>query len=194
MKIFFNASIAGRDEYLNEYTIIVKALKQLGHTVFASHVLEGELDLTPNKLRKDYTHHSKKIKGLLFRSDLMIVESSFPSMSVGYLLNLALQQRKFVLVLYKSNAHSILVGETNRYLVLRKYDPKNFSKLKEILAKFILESKRLSLKIRFNLMIDEELDKILEIKSSRYKVSKADYIRKLIERDADDLLTNLMHS
>lgn len=183
MKVFFNASIAGKKVHLNAYIRILQAVKELGHEIFSDHVILGEPDTKISKLRKDYRNYSTSIKKLLGDSDVVITEISNPSLAVGYLLHLALQQRKSVLVLYQSNPHALLVGEMNMYLTLKKYSPRQYDKLKEVLKKFFDKSSESFLNIRFNLMIDSALDNALEKRSKKINISKADYIRRLIDDD-----------
>lgn len=186
MKVFFNASIAGKSENLRAYEIIIKAIKEHGCEIYSDHVIKDECNTENFKLKKDYRNYSKTIRKLLTESDVVVTESTFPSIMVGYILHLALQQRKHVLVLYQNNPHRILVGDSSEYLNVKRYNPKQYQKLKTILGKFFDKTKNKSLNIRFNLMIDEMLDKILEKKSKKINISKADYIRKLIENDVND--------
>lgn len=183
MKVFFSASIAGKNKYLKDYEMIIRAIKEFGHDVYSDHVMKNECDRDDLKLKKDYREYSKSIKNLLNESDVVVAETSFPSIMVGFILHLALQQRKSILVLFQNNPHRILVGDTSKFLVLRRYRPNQYQKLKKILSKFFDKARDKSLYIRFNLMIDETLDRIIEKKSKKENISKADYIRKLIEED-----------
>ena len=186
MKIFFNASIAGKNKYSKDYEMIMHAIKELGHTLYSDHVMKNECDREDLKLKKDYREYSKSIKDLLSESDVVVTETSFPSIMVGFVLHLALQQRKSVLVLFQNNPHRILVGYTSKLLTLRRYRPNQYQKLKKILSKFLNKAKDKSLHIRFNLMIDEALDRTIEKKSKKENISKADYIRRLIEGDTNN--------
>lgn len=183
MKVFFNASIAGKNKYSKDYGIIIKAIKKLGHIVYSNHIMKNECDRKDLKLKKDYRKYSKLIKDLLSKSDLVVAEVSFPSIMVGFILHLALQQRKQVIVLYQNNPHRILVGDASKLLTLKKYNPKQHHRLMSILKDFFNKNKEDSLNIRFNLMIDKTLNAMIDRKSKAASISKANYIRNLIEEE-----------
>lgn len=183
MNIFFNASIAGKNKYSKDYEIIIRAIKELGHTIYSDHIMKNECDRKDLKLKKNYREYSKIIKDLLNKSNIVVTETSFPSIMVGFILHLALQQRKHVLVLYQNNPHRILVGETNKLLTLKKYNPKQRYRLINILKNFFNKNKDNSLNIRFNLMIDNVLNTMLDKKSKAANISKANYIRNLMEEE-----------
>lgn len=185
MKVFFNASIAGKNKYSKDYEMVIRAIKELGHIVYSDHVMKNECNSEDFKLKKDYREYSRSIKDLLSESDAVITDISFPSIMVGFILQLALHQRKSVLALYQNNPHRILIGDSSKLLTLRRYRSNQYQKLKIILKKFFDESKNKSLYIRFNLMIDETIDRTIEKKSKKENISKADYIRRLIEEDAN---------
>ncbi len=186
MKVFFNASIAGKNKHLQDYKIVINAIKELGHTVYSNHVIKNECDREDLKLEKDYRKYSKSIKDLLSKSDVVVTETSFPSIMVGFVLCLALQQRKSVLALFQNNPHRILVGDNSKLLTLRRYRPDQYQRLKKILSKFFDKDKNKSLHIRFNLMINKTLNRTIEKKSRKENISKADYIRRVIEEDIDN--------
>lgn len=185
MKIFFNASIAGKEKFGKDYERIIRALQELGHKVIHTHVTQGECITNDLKIRKKHQEYVSAIKNLVNKADVMIVESSYPSISVGYLLNTALHQHKPTLILYQHNPHRLLVGDTNRYLKLRKYSQNDYPKLVATIHNFLESTRKKSLKFRFNLMFDETSDNILTSRSKAYHISKADYIRKLIEKNLE---------
>ncbi len=185
MKVFFNASIAGKSEGVKDYGLIIKALNELGCKVYSDHVIKEECNTEDSKLRKNFRNYSKNIRRLLADSDVVVTESTFPSLMVGYILQLALQQRKYVLALYQNNPHRLLVSDSSDYLSVKRFNPKQYPQLKITLSKFLEKTKNKRLNIRFNLMIDSIIDKTLESKSKKINISKADYIRRLIEEDVN---------
>ena len=183
MNIFFNASIAGKEEHLKDYEMIIRAAQELGHKIFYKHVTEEECVRNDIKLRGKYRKYTTEIKKFLSKSDAMIIESSYPSISVGYLLSISLLQHKPTLVLYQHNPHRILVGDVSRFLTLRKYNGSDYSKLVTTLHHFIENTKKKNLRFRFNLMLDETMNRLLDAKSKKYHMSKADLVRRLVEKN-----------
>lgn len=188
MKIFFNASIAGKKEHLKDYKMIIRAIQELGHEILYKHVTEEECVTNDVKLRGKYRRYTTEIKKLLSKSDVMVAESSYPSISVGYLLSVSLALHKPTLILYQHNPHRILVGDSSRFLSLRKYKRNSYSKLVTTLHHFIKHAKKKTLRSRFNLMLDETMNSLLERKSKKSHMSKADLIRRLIEKNVEDEL------
>lgn len=184
MNIFFVASIAGKRDNLKNYIAIIDLLKKEGHQVFFDHIIKDNCDIKDLKKRKDYKEHTMSIHNLLKRSEIVVAEISHPSIMVGYLLSIGLRQRKYTLALYKNNPHRILVGDPSKFLKLKKY--KHNKELKKIWSSFLKTIDNKSLNIRFNLMLDEGLDAILREKSKELNISKADYVRRLIESRIDD--------
>lgn len=185
MKIFFNASIAGKEKYGKDYEVIIRALQELGHEIIHTHVTQGECITKDIKLRKKHQKYSSSIKNLLNKAEVMVVESSYPSISVGYLISIALYQHKPTLVLYQHNPHRLLVGDSSRFMTLKSYNPNNYPKLVATIHNFLEATRKKSLKFRFNLMLDETMNNILASKSRTYQISKADYIRQLIEKNLE---------
>ncbi|MDO8608921.1 MAG: hypothetical protein Q7R95_00070 [bacterium] len=181
MEIFFNASTSVKYEQKQIYLNIIKVLEKLGHTVYADHIKQGLNDISDRKIRKNYTHNYKKIVDKIDSSDIMIVESTVPSMAVGHFLTLALTKRMPVLVLYTHNPHGLLIGNPNNLLFFKKYSQTGLDDLKEIIKKWTENVDKSVLKNRFNLMLSPNHVENITKKSSYLKISKAEYIRKLIE-------------
>ncbi len=183
MKVFFIASIAGKKDFLASYEKIIEILESKRCKVISDHVIKDSCDMKDLKLRKEYQKYSKKIHKLINESDAVVAEISYPSIMVGYLLSYFLRQRKYVLCLYQKNPHRILIGDSSRLLRLKKYNPNQPKRLIEIIQKFLYEAKENSLHIRFNLMLDDMTNRQLDQQAKRNGVSKADFIRKLIEEN-----------
>lgn len=186
MKIFFIASIAGKHNFLDDYLKIINITRKYGHHVISNHVIKDTCDMNDLKLKKEYKKYSRNIFNTLNSCDAVIAEVSYPSIMVGYLLNYSLKQRKHTLCLYQKNPHRILVGESSKLLRLKKYNSKQEKRLSIIINDFLVDTKDNALNIRFNLMLDESTNKLLEKKSKKVNLGKAEYLRKLIEENVDN--------
>ena len=99
LKLYFTGSIAARDQYRENYNKIIQLIRESGHTIIADHILsvsEKEIGL---KTREERLKFHTKIEEWIHSSDAVIAETSFPSISVGYEISLALRVGKPVLVL-----------------------------------------------------------------------------------------------
>src|SRR3990172_4236242 len=104
MTAYFTASIVGKKQYEPNYLAILHLLEQKHINVLANHILntsENEIRLETREERLDF---QDKLDSWISQADFVVAEVSFPSISVGYEISLALHRGKPVLVLY-SNGH-----------------------------------------------------------------------------------------
>lgn len=182
MRIYFNASLAGKLKYEKQFRMIIEIIKELGYEVYADHVLKRDFKEVDRQTRQQHEADFQRARKEIQQSDAMIVEASYPSIGIGYTMTIALQTYKNVLVLYQTIPHGLLIGDPNRLLTVKKYDIKNQGKLKSIITAFLKKAGRRILKIRFNLMIDKEQNDYLEWASKISGISKSDLIRQLIDK------------
>ena len=190
MIIYFNASLLGKDTINSDYKTIIKHIESLDHEVIYDHVLKRSHNTvnlqSPAQHRRDY----KKITNDIRRSDAMIIEATYPSIGLGHTMAIALQNHKNVLVLYQnpSTPHGLLIGHPDRLLSVHVYEKGNVNDLKKQLSAFLVRTEKRLLKIRFNLMIDTEQERYLENVSKTQKITKSEYIRRLLNKDIKKFL------
>lgn len=188
MKIFFHTSTLGKSRFLSEYQMIIKIIKDLKHTIISDHVMKKDPEyfqnLREDKHKKIFLKRRKEIK----KSDAVITEITQGSVGVGHLISLALEASKSVLVLSQQKPHGLLLGNPNRLLVGKQYStktPKDIKRLKQTIKTFLKRARQRILKKRFNLLINEEQKNYLELVSKNQGISKADFIRQLINKSID---------
>lgn len=179
MVIFFRSSIFGKEKFKENYETIVKICRNLGHKVYADHMLKRDYRDTDKFTREQHQEDFQRLTSQIKESDVVIVEGSYPSTGTGHYMTIALNYSKPVLVLYTKNPHGVLVGDPNRLLFLKKYSLNN-EELKEKIENFLTVASKRKLKNRFNLMIDDETLDYLSSQSTKLNQSKADFIRNLI--------------
>lgn len=137
MKIYFTASLHGRQKYQHNYETIVKILQELGHTVKAEHII------TENKKWVEEAFFSEEANKRFYpmminwlnKSDIVVAEVSYPSVNVGHEITLASSKGKPVIVLYCSeNTPHLLEGMDSDRLLVIKY---NLDSLKQELKEAI---------------------------------------------------------
>lgn len=181
MKIYFNASLAGKLKHQEEYEMIIKTVKELGHEIVSDHVMKRNF-LKVNKQKKEKHMRDFQIaRKNIQESEVVIVEGTYPSIGVGLLTGFALDMYKPVLVLYLTIPHGLLIGYPNRLLTVVQYNLRNGVKLRKVIKSFLKRAKRKILKYKFNLMVSETHEQYFEWAASRAKVSKAEFLRNLIE-------------
>lgn len=179
MKIFYLCSLSGKAKYLNKYKLIVQTCKKLGHEVYSDHVFNKTVSDVSNYNPKTHEKEYQKLITLMKGSDAVIAEITFSSTTVGNFITIALQNFIPTLLLHQSDYHGLVVGDPNRLMKISTYSDKDISK---ILQRFLKFAKGRRLSIRFNMMLDENIDQFLSKRSATLNVSKAEYLRRLIQQ------------
>ncbi len=184
MKVFFGCATSKLEEYKDIYLAICKHIKDSGHILTRDWVelaiklyRQGKRNLD----REDY--YTKTVQAIL-SADVVILEGTVTSLSLGHQLTLSLEKRKPVLYLVNKN---VQVKKTfkNRYIdgikssLLHKvaYEP---NQLPMIIDDYLLSYKD-GLSIRFNLVLNNDLDNYLDWATFTYKVNKSEFIRETIK-------------
>ncbi len=186
MKIYFNASLAGKEEYLKEFKAILKVANKLADQVYADHVMKRNYRQVNKQTKKQHELDFQRARNMISKSDVMIVEATYPSIGVGHTMTIALEMYKPTLVLYRTTPHGLLIGDLNRLLTIKKYSLRNKKRLGQTIKTFLKKSKKKILKKRFNFMLDQTQDDYLNWISKRENISKANFIRMLIGKSTDE--------
>lgn len=180
MHVYFTASIVGKKDYLDNYLAIVNTLKTKGNTVQADHILnitEPEIHM---KTREERLKFHKKLETWIQSADFMVVESSFPSISVGYEISMALQYRKPVLMLYSiGEPPSLFAHHEDEKILCEKY---TLSTVEPIIEDF-LHFVQGEADSRFTFFISSKQSAHLTKKAKQLRMPKSVYLRTLIDQD-----------
>jgi len=180
LKLYFTGSIAAPQSNQKNYLNIVQLVKDNGHTIIADHILSVSEKEVSLKTREERLKFHTQIEQWIHSSDALIAETSFPSISVGYEISLALRVGKPVLVLYKDGEPpSLLAHHRDEKLLCEKYTTQT---LPHILQDFIgyIDSKT---DLRFTFFITPKIASFLDTIAKKEKLPKSVYLRKLIEED-----------
>ncbi|MBM3283848.1 hypothetical protein FJY90_06420, partial [Candidatus Gottesmanbacteria bacterium] len=109
MTVYFTASIVGKRHYLSNYQKIIGILKAKNLEVISDHIINTtEAQIRMEKV-EERIRFQKQLEKWLNSCDYVVAETSFPSISVGYEISLALHYGKPVLILYsEGNPPSLL--------------------------------------------------------------------------------------
>lgn len=178
MNIYFTASIAGKKQYIANYEAIIQYFQTRGHHVVADHILSASEDRINMSSREDRLAFHGQLEKWIKSADLMVAETSFPSISVGYEIWYALQVGRPVLILYSEGDPPSLLGQhKSEKMVCERYTRDT---LPSILEQFLtyIQGKG---EMRFTFFITPQIASYLETVAKREKLPKAVYLRKLIE-------------
>lgn len=178
MKIYFTASIVGKKHYIKHYLKIIEILKKLNHQVKSDHIIKASENQINMQAKTDREKFHKQLKKWIIETDCVVVETSFPSISVGFEISLALNLGKPVLLLHTNEAPTLLSSYDNEKLICARY---RMDELKDILGDFI-NYVRGKTEQRFTFFISSEIANFLEEISRKKRIPKSVYIRSLIEK------------
>jgi hypothetical protein len=130
----------------------------------------------PDEDKKDFhIRVRKRIK----KADLLIADISNPSVTLGTLIEYAINNNIPVLSLvekkYKHDTPSLIKHYDSRLFTLLEYEKQNID---TVLKKYF-ENFRKG-KIKFNAFITPELDSYMNWYSKKFHISKSDFVRELI--------------
>lgn len=180
MNIYFTASIVGKKYHLANYQRIVDYLTSHGHTVQSDHVLKTtEADIHMETKTERIAFH-EQLEGWINACDCIIVETTFPSISVGYEISMALHRSKPVLILYsEGDPPSLLSTQHEEKIISEKYTTET---LKGIIDDFMTYVQG-NADMRFTFFITSTIASYLDRVSKNMKIPKSVYIRNLILKD-----------
>lgn len=180
MKAYFTASIVGKKFHLGKYQKIVDLLTEKDVAVTAEHILRvEEKDIQLQSREKRLAFH-QQLEDWINTADFLVAETSFPSISVGYEISMALDRGKPVLILYsEGDPPSLFAYHENEKIVCEKYTAES---LPTIIADF-LQFVRGEADTRFTFFISSKQAAYLAKMSRKHRVPKSVYLRSLIDKD-----------
>jgi hypothetical protein len=127
--------------------------------------------------------HNSRVEALS-RADIIIVEASTTSFSVGFFVAMAIQQKKPTLILMRDvrKAVGVLAGMNCDLMCLQEY---NDDTLDDILEKFIAANVIESKDLRFNFFIDRKIYNYLRWSAQKTGKTKAEILRELVSKEIE---------
>jgi len=182
MKIYFIASsrLVGANPklYSKMYSYLVTDNKMISDKVL-KWVKMGVRDMSvaPLKIKKEnYLESLDSVK----KADVVVMEVSGHSMSMGYLISKALEMNKPVIALHKQeHAPNFIKGISDPKLIISEYDEKN---VEEVLEKSLKTATGL-IDVRFNFFVNSKILNYLDWVSQKRMVPRSVFLRNLIEHE-----------
>lgn len=180
MHVYFTASVVGKPQHIREYQAIIDTLKKTGLTVQSDHIMNATEATIRIKTKEERLAFLDQLEEWINTCDCMVVEASFPSISVGYEISLAIARNKPVLILYsEGDPPSLFAYHHEENIVCEKY---TISSLARITHDFLLFVKG-NAETRFTFFIPSAIASYLQKVSRTHKIPKSVYIRNLILAD-----------
>lgn len=180
MKIFFSCSARGYSQYGKNYEDIYNLIEKQGHT----HLDDYKDTIDPQDVYLE-THEKnlelyKTAINCIKSCDVLVLEVSTHSISMGFLMQQALSIGKPVVALYlKGNKPVFAAGIENDKLQLIEYSDDNLESELESSLKLAQEN----MDVRFNFFISPSIGRYLDWISKEKKIPRSVYLRALIEQE-----------
>ena len=183
MKIYFTASISGKEKYLSNYKMIIEALKNLDVQILSNHVLITDREdiekVSPEDERKFYD----KVNEWINQSDIVIAEVSHQSTSIGHEITHAFSKNKPVILLHVEDKSPILFkGIKSDRLQLIEYHVEDLESQLKKAINFASDNQD----TRFNFFISPEHQNYLDWIAKHRKIPRSVFLRRLIEEHMED--------
>lgn len=182
MHAYFTASIVGKKFHQKNYEHIVTLFTQKSVDISSDHILkvtEKDIQLQTREQRLKF-HQTLETE--INTSDFLIAETSFPSISVGYEISMALDRGKPVLILYsEGDPPSIFAYHENQKIVCEKY---TLQTLDAIITDF-LRYVRGEGDSRYTFYLSSSQAAYLDKQGKKHRVPKSVYLRLLIDQDME---------
>ena len=177
MKVYFNASSRSEEETKRSVFLIYDLILENNN----SHVFDCRELVKDNHFYslndEEKTSVYKDAEKLIKSADVVIVELSTSSMTMGYLIKQAQEMGKPVVVLHTQKANvDFLIGALSDSFQLLEYSKHN---IRQVLKEALKQAAKLQ-NVRFNLMIPQHLNKALDAEAERQNMSRARFLREII--------------
>ena len=180
MKVYFTASLRGKEEFGEYYTKIVKYIESRGHKMISNHVFVND---SKSIAAQDKAHALKAYHQLvdsIKKADIFISEVSTQSISVGHELTEAMNLNKPVVVMYMGERRpSMLFGSGYEKLQMIQYTVDNY----EALLDHALEEAGKHTDVRFNFFVSPKILNYLDWVAQKRMIPRSVFLRNLIERE-----------
>lgn len=181
MKVFFNASLAGKRQFEQSYGSIYKVIEAAGYKIVASPVMVGEAEKVIKEDAKQAGSYYQKLQRWIKQSEICVFDVSYPSTSIGHEVALALYMGKPVVALHEKSMpkNPVLESIDDEKLQLVEYKE---DELEEVVPEAIAFATE-QVDTRFNFFISPEIGNYLDFVARERKVPRAVFLRQLIEED-----------
>ena len=185
MIIYFSGTMRDIKRDAPVYKRILRAMRAQGHLIAYDWVETALLREARGEKAIFKRDGFAEIEGAIEGAELLVAEASDGSaFGVGYEVSLALQKRKPVLILVRSESieTSYAAGIVNELATVRTYDEDNLDKVVE---DFLNENTIAKKDLRFNFVIDRQLHNHLRLQSFKTGKTKAEVVRDLLLKDME---------
>lgn len=187
--VFFTCSTTDFAGQRKQYKRIIDTLRAQEAKVISNISLE---EFDSGNTKKDYSHYSNSssyfstIKKIA-RSDMVIIDASVYSMTMGNIVSYALSMKKNCLLLAEERDDDpqdlFIAGNESPLLQYKIYKQEN---LEKIVRDFLTKSVQVG-NVRLNFVLDKDISNRLDWLTFRTKLSKTEIVRRAINSYDPDI-------
>lgn len=183
MKVFYTASLRGVNSYRDRLRGIFDLIEKMGHKNLDNILFNIENDDTfYNSDHEEKIAHFKRMVNLIKQADIVVLEVSTHSLSMGYILHKALEMNKPVIALYQPGKSPFFIqGIEDEKLQVIEYTDNNL----EDTLRDAIDYAQGKADVRFNFFISPSIGNYLDWVSKVKKIPRSVYLRGLIEKDME---------
>jgi len=167
-----------REVYSKMYDFMAADYKMVSDKV-KKWVKIGTKDLSKAPLQVKRENYQETIK-CVNKADIIVMEVTGHSMSMGYLISKALEINKPVIAMYTAERKPVFIkGIINPKLILMEYKSENFEK---VISEAFEKAKGL-IDMRFNFFVSPKILTYLDWVGQKRMIPKSVFLRNLIEHE-----------
>ncbi|MDD4785326.1 MAG: hypothetical protein PHH12_02620 [Candidatus Shapirobacteria bacterium] len=182
MKIYFVASsrlVGAEPKLYNKIYSYLSAEGKMVSDKVMKWIKMGVKDISgaPLKVKKEnYIQSVDSVK----KADIVVMEASGHSMSMGYLISKALEMNKPVIALHKKEyTPNFIKGITDKKLTISEYNEEN---VEEVIERALKEASSM-IDVRFNFFVNPKILSYLDWVSQKKMLPRSVFLRNLIEHE-----------
>jgi len=180
MKVFFGTSPRIKTSNPEIVHQIYQKIKELGYTHTSNWVDSVDPKSFYEMTSTELEDHNERILKELKNADICVFETSLPSLSVGYLINMSVDLGKQVIILTQNTSPSFVLGWVKSDAVsVIKYAASNVD---EILGEALNKAGENS-DVRFNFFVSPRILNYLDFVAKKRMVPRSVFLRNLIEKE-----------
>lgn len=178
MNVHFSAPLQDIAQHLDKYQLITSTIEKSGHAL-VNNWLKGGKSKQTHFSDKEWGDINSDTLASIMAADVIIIEASTPSFSMGYIAAQALAQKKPLLLLFEVRTQPYILDTNNSLKRTGIY--KNNRELEQIVAAFLKDNDTDAKDLRFNMVLDRESYNLLQWESVHTGKTKAQIIREMIK-------------
>lgn len=181
MKVHFSAPLQDLDKHIGSYELIVDAIRNGGHELVRDWL--QEYHSTKAKDQRFTDEEWRRINDETLESvqdaDVVIIEATISSFSMGYIAAKALANKKPLLMLFDTHPQPYVLNSNNTLKRSEVYG--SDEELQKIVTTFLKEVDVDANNLRFNMVLDREVYNYLNWESVNSGKTKAQIVREVLK-------------